>query len=121
MKKINFKTMLSRMYYYGSSKSYEIIEHKKIDENTIKLFCKEYAPGLDVSDEIKCFTINKNKWAIIKKGKVDHTNSGFSYITKEDIYEQRLYEGNDYVIFVKVSETINSSLYKLLIKNNVIN
>ena len=27
--------------------------------NTIKLFCKEYAPGLDVSDEIKCFTINK--------------------------------------------------------------
>lgn len=121
MKKVNFNTMLSRMYYYGSSTSYEIIEHKKIDENTIKLFCKEYVPGLDVSDEIKCFTINKNKWAIIKKGKVDHDNSGFSYITKEDIYKQTLYEGNDYEIFIKVSETINSSLYKLLIKNKVIN
>ena len=120
MKKVNFNTMLSEMYYFGRSTSYEIIEHEKIDENTIKLFCKEYAPGLDVSEEIKCFTINKNKWAIIKKGKVYNDNSGWSVIAKEDIYEQSLCEGKDYVIFVRVSETINSSLYKLLIKNKVL-
>ncbi len=120
MEKVIFNTMLSKMYYYGKNKSYELIEYNKIDENTIKLFCKEYAPGLDVSEEIKCFTINKNKWAIIKKGKVYNDNSGWSVIAKEDIYEQSLYRGNDHIIFVRASETINSSLYKLLIKNKVL-